>query len=131
MAEKFHFSLVSPQRALVSEEVDSVVVPGTEGEFGVLAGHAPVIANLRTGLLIVRNDGADTRYFVRNGIAEVTRTSLNVLAEDALPAEEASGQEIEQRISEAEKIVAETKGVIEKAHAQAALDQLRTVQQTL
>lgn len=84
MAGKFHFALVSPEREVFHGEVDHVVVPGAEGEFGVLAGHAPVMSTLLPGALKIINDGVITRIFVNGGFADVTPEGLTVLAEDAV-----------------------------------------------
>lgn len=85
MADKLHFSLVSPERELYSGLVDQVDAPGTEGDFGVLAGHAPFMATLREGQIVVRNDGQETLYEVRGGFADVSATGLTILAEYAAP----------------------------------------------
>ncbi len=86
-AGKLHFDLVSPERLLYSANADMVVVPGTDGDFGVLAGHAPVISTLRIGVVDVKGaeDGADLRIFVKGGFAEVTAKGLTILAEEAAP----------------------------------------------
>ncbi|MDO8902294.1 MAG: ATP synthase F1 subunit epsilon [Phenylobacterium sp.] len=86
MADKLHFSLVSPERELYSGLVDQVDAPGTEGDFGVLAGHAPFMATLREGRVIVRNEGRETVYEVKGGFADVTASGLTILAEHAAPA---------------------------------------------
>jgi len=85
MADKLHFSLVSPERELYSGLVDQVDAPGAEGDFGVLAGHAPFMATLREGQIVVRNDGQETLYEVRGGFADVSATGLTILAEYAAP----------------------------------------------
>lgn len=86
MAEKLHFSLVSPERELFSGLVDQVDAPGTEGGFGVLAGHAPFMTTLNEGPVTVRNDGVVTTYNVRGGFADVTPEGLTILAEHAVEA---------------------------------------------
>jgi len=87
MAGKLHFSLVSPERELFSGEVDQVDAPGSEGDFGVLEGHAPFMTNLREGRVRVRNDGAVLCFEVRGGFADVTPRGLTILAESARPVE--------------------------------------------
>lgn len=87
MAEKIKFELVSPEKLLIDEPVGMVVVPGVEGNFGVLAGHAPVIAAVRPGVIDVYRDGMTAvtqRIFVGGGFAEVTAERVTVLAEDAV-----------------------------------------------
>ena len=83
MAGKLHFSLVSPQRELFSGDVDQVDAPGTEGDFGVLAGHAPFMTTLKEGLVRVYNAGQVRIFEVRGGFADVTPEGLTVLAEHA------------------------------------------------
>jgi F-type H+-transporting ATPase subunit epsilon len=86
MADKLHFSLVSPERELFSGLVDQVDAPGSEGDFGVLAGHAPFMTALREGPVTVHNDGHLTVYGVRGGFADVTPDGFTVLAEHAVEA---------------------------------------------
>jgi len=86
VAAKLHFSLVSPERELFSAEVDQVDASGVEGDFGVLAGHAPFMTALKEGPVTVRNDGGLIVYQVRGGFAEVTPLGLTILAEHAVEA---------------------------------------------
>lgn len=89
MAEKIKFELVAPERLLIDEPVDMVVVPGVEGDFGVLPRHAPLIAAVRPGVINVHNEGAITeRIFVGGGFAEVTGERCTVLADEAVPVAE-------------------------------------------
>ena len=83
MANKLHFSLVAPERELYSGEVDQVDASGVEGDFGVLAGHAPFMTALKEGPVTVWNGGQSTVYQVRGGFAEVTAQGLTILAEHA------------------------------------------------
>ena len=86
MADKINFELVSPQRLLLSEAVDMVVVPGTEGDFGVMAEHAPLISTVRPGTITVyQGNEVSERIFVAGGFAEVTAERCTVLAEEAEP----------------------------------------------
>ena len=86
MAAKLHFSLVAPERELFSGEVDQVDASGVEGDFGVLAGHAPFMTALKEGQVRVHNDGRVTVYDVKGGFADVTPDGLTVLAEQAAEA---------------------------------------------
>jgi len=86
MAEKLHFSLVSPERELYAGEVDQVDAPGAEGDFGVLANHAPFMTALREGEVVVKNAGQVTRYRIEGGFADVTPAGLTILAEHAVAA---------------------------------------------
>ncbi len=84
MADKVNFELVSPQRLLMSEAVDMVVVPGAEGDFGVMAEHAPLISTVRPGTITVyQGEAVSDRIFVAGGFAEVTGERCTVLAEEA------------------------------------------------
>jgi len=85
MADKLHFSLVSPARELFSGEVDHVIAPGSDGEFGVLVNHAPFMTTLKNGVVRVEDNGETTmRLFVRGGFADVTPAGLTILAEEAV-----------------------------------------------
>jgi len=83
MSEKLHFSLVSPERELYSGEVDQVDAPGSEGDFGVLAGHAPFMTTLKEGRVHVHDDGDMRTFDVHGGFADVTPAGLTILAEQA------------------------------------------------
>ena len=99
MAEKVEFELVSPERLLVSKPVDMVVVPGAEGDFGVLRGHAPLISNLRIGVIDIHDGGSVAeRIFVAGGFAEVTAERCTVLAEQAVPVADLDRAGIEDEI---------------------------------
>jgi len=88
MADKLHFSLVSPERELFSGLVDQVDAPGSEGDVGVLAGHAPFMTALKEGLVRVHSDGQVIAFDVRGGFADVTPDGFTVLAEHAIEATE-------------------------------------------
>lgn len=95
----FLFELVSPERVIASEQVSMVVVPGTEGDFGVLAQHAPLLSTVRAGVLSIHTPAGDVRQvFVSGGFADVTGTLCSVLVEEALPVDELNREAIEQKI---------------------------------
>ena len=106
MAEEFSFELVSPEKLLLAEEVDMVVVPGAEGDFGVLVGHAPLISSLRPGVIDTYNGGkvAD-RIFVAGGFAEVTSERCTVLAEEAIPVKDIDAANAEERLKVAKEAI--------------------------
>ncbi len=83
---KLHFSLVAPERELYSGDVDQVIAPGTEGQFGVLAGHAPFMATLQEGEVTVLDGSARRTFTIRGGFADVTAGGLTILAEHATEA---------------------------------------------
>jgi F-type H+-transporting ATPase subunit epsilon len=125
MAE-FSFELVSPERLVFSGSVEHVVVPGAEGEFGVLAGHAPVMSTLKPGVLTIHAAGVPPKYlFVRGGFAEASPEGLTVLAELALPLDELDAARLAQEIKDAEEDVADATDDARKQAAQEKLDQLR------
>ena len=100
MSDTVVFELVSPERLLMSEPVEMVVVPGVEGDFGVLPGHAPFISTVRTGVSSIWHEGSVARrIFVAGGCAEGNPESCTVLAEEAISLEEADPQAAEARIT--------------------------------
>ena len=93
---KFDLELVSPERLLLSEPVDMAVIPGSEGDFGVLAGHSLLIATLRPGIIeVYQGDLVTNRLFVGGGFAEVTDTRCTVLADEAVPVAEIDAGKVE------------------------------------
>ena len=100
--EKVAFELVSPERLLVSQPVDMVVVPGGDGDFGVLPGHAPLISTVRLGVIEIY-DGASVsdRIFVAGGFAEVTAERCTVLAEQAIRVADLDAGRVEQQLRDA------------------------------
>lgn len=101
MSDKLHFSLVSPARELFSGEVDHVIAPGTEGEFGVLPQHAPFMTTLKTGLVrVLRSGESDMRIYVRGGFADVTPMGLTILAEEAVDLASVSAADLDTEITE-------------------------------
>jgi F-type H+-transporting ATPase subunit epsilon len=119
MADRVQFELVTPERLVLSTEVEMVVVPGTEGNFGVLPGHAPLISTIRPGMIeIYENRVVVERIFVVSGIAEVTPERCTVLAEEAIApstldraATEAELQTIEGNLPSLREHVARATGV--------------------
>ena len=132
MADTFTFELVSPERLVLSEQAEQVLVPGSEGDFTVLPRHAPVLAVLRPGLLdLVREGGEERRYFVRGGFAEVNSDSLTVLAQQAIDLEELDAARLAQEIRDAEEDVGDAEDDGSRDKAQDILDRLKAIQLTL
>jgi len=103
MAETTDFELVSPEKLLISQPAEMVVVPGTEGDFGALPRHAPMITGVRPGVIDVYENGrVEKRIFVAGGFAEVNETRITVLAEEAIPLAELTGEIVVARIRAAE-----------------------------
>ncbi|MFQ5984096.1 MAG: F0F1 ATP synthase subunit epsilon [Alphaproteobacteria bacterium] len=129
MPEKVSFELVSPERLLFTAEVDMVVVPGSEGDFGVLPGHAPLISTLRPGVIDVWEDNKVTkRLFVGEGFAEVTAERCTVLADEASPLEELDRAAVEKRVHEAESDLKDAETEAERVRAEQALGIARAMQ---
>jgi F-type H+-transporting ATPase subunit epsilon len=126
----FHFDLVSPEKLVFSGEVEHVVVPGTEGEFGVLAGHAPLVAMLKPGVLRILGPN-EQRIMVVGGFAEVNPEGLTVLADRAMLVSELDPAVLAGEIKDAEEDVADTKDDAVRDKLQLKLDQLRAVQAVL
>lgn len=98
MSEKLKFDLVSPEKLLLSGEVDMVSVPGTEGDFGVLVNHSPMMSVLRPGIVTVEDAGKPSRFFVQGGFADVTPDGLTLLAEKAVAVEGLTKSDIDAEI---------------------------------
>jgi len=119
MADRIQFELVSPERLLISQAVEMVVLPGAEGDFGALPEHAPTVAALRPGVISVfENNQVVERVFVAGGFAEVTPERCTVLAERALPVAELDRSGAERAIAEAREDLAEAKTDVARAAAE-------------
>jgi F-type H+-transporting ATPase subunit epsilon len=126
----FHFDLVSPEKLAFSGEVDQVDVPGVEGDFGVLAGHAPVVAAIRPGILTVTSGGTHQKIIVLGGLAEVSDKGLTVLADVATSLEELDRARFADKISDMEAKLAEKDGS-ELDRAIERLDHFKSIQNQL
>jgi F-type H+-transporting ATPase subunit epsilon len=127
-----HFELVSPARLLYSGDVQSVTLPGTEGDMGIFAGHAPVLSTLRPGVVTITKDGGATdRIFVRGGFAEVNPQGLTLLAETAIPMADLDAGAIAQQVKDAEEDVADAKDDETRRKAVENLDHLKAIQVAL
>ncbi|WP_084398818.1 F0F1 ATP synthase subunit epsilon [Henriciella aquimarina] len=133
MAEKLHFSLVSPAKELFSGEVDHVIAPGTEGEFGVLANHAPFMTTLKNGVVrVLDGDSTKMRLFVRGGFADVTPAGLTILAEEAVDLGSTDAATVDAQLEEAkEKLLAEGKDGAHAGALQAQIDYLTDLKAAL
>ena len=128
----FAFELVSPERLLFGGDVESVVVPGTEGEFTVLKDHAPLMSTLKPGVVTVTETGArETRLFVRGGFADVAPTGLTILAESAVPVEQLDAAKLDAEIQNAREDVSDAPNDETRRLAQEKLDQLNELRAAL
>lgn len=126
----FHFDLVSPEQVAFSGEVDQVDIPGAEGDFGVLAGHAPVVAAIRPGILTVTAGGSQRKIVVLGGIAEVSEKGLTVLADVATAASDIDLQSFAETITTMEQQLPGKVGD-ELDSAIARLDHYKSIQHQL
>jgi F-type H+-transporting ATPase subunit epsilon len=118
MAERVTFELVSPERLLLAVQADMVVVPGSEGDFGVLPGHAPMISTLRPGAIdVYEGDRIVNRIFVAGGFSEVSNDRLTVLAEQATPFDEVDRAALPARIEAARQALAQAGDQEDKRNA--------------
>ena len=127
MADKLTFALVSPERELFNGEVDHVVVPGAEGEFGVSPNHAPVMSVIKPGALKVFNEGGERRIFVNGGFADVTPEGLTVLAEEAVDLADVDAAQLEQELKNAVEDLRDANSEAKRDAAQRALARLEKV----
>ncbi|MDB5628964.1 MAG: atpC [Tardiphaga sp.] len=123
----FHFDLVSPEKLAFSGEVDQVDIPGVEGDFGVMAGHAPVVATIRPGIMTVTSGGTKQRIIVLGGLAEVSENGLTVLANVATSIAELDKTAFAAEIIEMEAKLAEHEGTALDRYIE-QLDHYKTIQ---
>jgi F-type H+-transporting ATPase subunit epsilon len=132
MADNFKFELVSPERLLVSEDVQHVVIPGVEGEMTVMANHAPVMTTIKPGVVTVRTvAGQDERYVVFGGFADVLPEGCTLLAESAVAVGDIDRADLARRIQDAKEDVADAKDDQTRTKAEAFLAQLTTLEAAL
>jgi len=118
MAETFTLELVDPERVLASEAVEMVVLPGVEGDFGVLPHHAPLVSLLRPGVIrLYEGNRVVRRIFVAGGFAEVGEQGCIVLAEGAEAVDELDRAAVEQALKDAEEDLADAKEPSEEERA--------------
>jgi F-type H+-transporting ATPase subunit epsilon len=125
MADKISFDLVSPEQLLLSEDADMVTIPGSEGDIGVMAGHAPVITTLRPGIITVTGGKEAKKFAVLGGFAEITKDKLTILAEEAIAA-----ADLDAGIAAATAALSKATEADREA-CQARLDSLNRIQQHL
>jgi F-type H+-transporting ATPase subunit epsilon len=131
MMATFHFDLVSPEKVLFSGEVSQVDAPGSEGDFGVLAGHAPLVTTLRPGVLVVYGERDAQRIVVDGGFAEVGPAGLTVLANLAVPVDEFDVAALAGMIKDTEEDVADEKDGWNRDKLAQKLDRLKALQAAL
>jgi F-type H+-transporting ATPase subunit epsilon len=128
MAGTFKFELVSPERILLSDDAEEAVLPGTEGQFTVLAGHAPVVSTLLPGVIVVKLTASTKGIYINGGFVEVNPESVTVLAEHAFIADEADQRQLEDALSKAEAALESEKDDEALRHLSSAIDHLKGLQ---
>ncbi|WP_425373632.1 F0F1 ATP synthase subunit epsilon [Notoacmeibacter ruber] len=123
----FTFELVSPESLLVSREVDSVVVPGADGDFTAMPNHAPTMSSLRAGMVTVEAGGSKEQYVVLGGFADVQPDSCTILAETAAAPGEFDRDILTSRIEEARTRLGETSDDEERSELEEVLGSLTTL----
>jgi F-type H+-transporting ATPase subunit epsilon len=127
----FQLSLVSPEKLLFAGPVDQVDLPGVEGDFGVLAGHAPIIAMLRPGIVTAIAGSVRERFVIFGGVAEFSKEELTILAESASSFEDVDLAELKSRIDEMQEGLAETPAGDELDRTVAMLDHYKSIHTSL
>ncbi|CAN0654904.1 F0F1 ATP synthase subunit epsilon [Nitratireductor aquimarinus] len=128
MAQSFKFDLVSPERLLVSQDVESVVIPGTEGELTVMATHAPTMTSIKPGVVAVTAGGKTERYVVFGGFADILPDGCTVLAESAVHVDDINREDIARRIQEAREDLEDAGDHEARLRAEDFLHQLTTLE---
>ena len=131
MADKLNFALVSPERELFQGEVDHVVVPGSEGEFGVSPHHAPVMSVVIPGALRVFNEGIERRIIVNGGFADVTPEGLTVLAEEAVDLADVDAGQLDQQLKDAQEDMRDANNDAAREAAQRAVARLEMMRASM
>ena len=129
MAESFNFELVSPERLLLSESVNGVIIPGTDGEMTVMANHAPVMTTVKPGIVEVRAASGDSnRYVVFGGFADILPEGCTLLAESAVHADDIDHEALAQRIQDTREDLPDAQSDADKSRIAEKLNNLLTLQ---
>ena len=128
MSDLFRFELVSPERILLSDQAEQAIVPGVEGEFTVLAGHAPVVSTMLPGVIHVKLSASSKGIYVDGGFVEVTGQAVTVLTENAFIVDEADPRTLHDALENAERAIEQTRDDEALRHLTAAIEQLKGLQ---
>ncbi len=128
MAGMFKFELVSPERILLSDVAEEAVLPGGEGQFTVMAGHAPVVSTLLPGVITVKMTASTKGIYIDGGFVEVNPESVTVLAEQAFIVDEADHRHLEELLKKAESALGDEKDDEALRHLSSAIEQLKGLQ---
>lgn len=124
---KLHFSLVSPERELFSGEVDQVVVPGSDGQFGALVNHAPLMSVVKSGVIRIIKGNQETKMYVGGGIVDVSGKGVAILAEDAVDLNSIDKAAFEKDLKNAQEDLRDAKSDAEKAKASKSVERLEAI----
>ena len=130
MTEQIHFELVSPESKILSKDITMAVIPGTEGDFGVLAGHMPLVANVATGVVSIYSQNMNdisSRIFIAGGVADVTGTQCTLLAEHAIDINDIDKADIQRQISDLEEDIKITEDDIDRLRFHKKLEVLNAM----
>jgi len=129
MADSFNFELVSPERLLLSESASEVIIPGADGEMTVMANHAPVMTNVKPGIVEVKSEsGTSNRFVVFGGFADILPDGCTVLAESAVHVDDIDREALEKRIQDTREDLQDAKTDADKALIAERLGNLLTLQ---
>jgi F-type H+-transporting ATPase subunit epsilon len=132
MADLIRFELVSPEKLVLAADIQMAQVPGSEGDMGILPGHAPVMTTIRPGVLVVTTrTGNEKKFYVRGGFAEVNPEQLTVLAQQSIDVDELDKAAVLQEIQNLEEDVADAKTDEAREKAEFALNRLKELQDAL
>ena len=132
MAEPYKFELVSPERLLVSEEIESVVIPATEGEMTVMANHAPTMSTIAPGVVVVKPvSGAERKYVVFGGFVDILPQGCTLLAESAVAVADIDRNDLSRRIQAAREDLSDARDDDARSKAELYLAQLTTMEGAL
>lgn len=124
---KLHFSLVSPERELFSGDVDQVVVPGSDGQFGALVNHAPLMSVVKSGVIRIITGNQETKMYVGGGIVDVSGKGVAILAEDAVDLNSIDKASFEKDLKNAQEDLRDAKSDAEKAKASKSVERLEAI----
>lgn len=124
MSDTLHYEIVSPERLLKDAEAAMIVVPGADGDFGVLPGHAPMMSTIRPGVVAVyaSEGAAPEKLFVKGGLAQVSPKGLTILAEETISLDGVDTAELARKIADTREDIADAKDELAKAHLEKELD---------
>lgn len=129
MADSFNFELVSPERLLLSESASEVIIPGADGDMTVMANHAPVMTNVKPGIVEVKSaSGSTNRYVVFGGFADILPDGCTVLAESAVHVDDIDREALEKRIQNTREDLQDAKTDADRSRIAQRLDHLMTLQ---